>query len=308
MPLYTVGAFFLKEISQESLVNKATSLAYSFLLAFFPGIIFLFTLIPYIPIHKFQKTLLDLIALILPKNAYDAFQATILDIVKNQHGGLLSFGFLSAMFFATNGVHKLMRAFNKSSLLIESRTWLKRRWIALVLTVFISFSLILAIVILIVSQTVISFIQFKLDTGGKFWIYLVILLRWIIVVLMFFITVSILYRYGPAHKRRWKFLSPGAIMATGLALLTSWGFTFYINHFSSYNKLYGSIGTLIVIMLWLYINSLILLLGFELNASIELSKRNIVIVKPRYNTFRSKTKEHSPTKEQNHTGRNQIKS
>src|SRR5476651_1156068 len=134
LPLYTVASFFFKEVSQESLVNRATSLAYSFLLAFFPGIIFLFTMIPYIPIHKFQKTLLDLIALILPKNAYDAFQSTILDIVKNQHGGLLSFGFLSAMFFATNGVHKLMRAFNKSSLLMETRSWFKRRWIAFVLT------------------------------------------------------------------------------------------------------------------------------------------------------------------------------
>ena len=232
--------------------------------------------------------LLDLMQLILPKNAYDALQSTIIDIVKNQHGGLLSFGFLSAMFFATNGVHKLMRAFNKSSLLTESRTWLKQRWVALVLTLLISLSLIVAIFIMVMSQSIIGYIQFKLNTGGKFWIYLVNLLRWVIVVILFFVTVSILYRYGPAHKRRWKFLSPGSILATCLAVLTSWGFTFYINHFSSYNKLYGSIGTLIVIMLWLYINSIILLVGFELNASIDLSKRTIKIVKPKYNKFKQK--------------------
>ncbi|RKR83597.1 membrane protein [Mucilaginibacter gracilis] len=291
LPLYTVATFFFEEIKQESLVNKASSLAYSFLLAIFPGTIFLFTLIPYIPIHKFQKTLLDLLQLILPKNAYDVFQSTIIDIVKNQHGGLLSFGFLSAMFFATNGVHKLMRAFNKSSLLLETRTWLRRRWVALVLTMLILLSLIVGIFILVMSQSIISYIQFKLDTRGKFWIYLITLLRWFIVVILFFVTVSILYRYGPAHKRRWKFLSPGSIMATFLALLTSWGFTFYINHFSAYNKLYGSIGTLIVIMLWLYINSIIILVGFELNASIDLSKQNIKIAKPEYNRFKTKNAE-----------------
>jgi membrane protein len=291
LPLYTVAVFFFEEIKQESLVNKASSLAYTFLLAIFPGTIFLFTLIPYIPIHKFQKNLLDIMGLILPKNAYDAFQLTIVDIIKNQHGGLLSFGFLSAMFFATNGVHKLMRAFNKSSLLMETRSWIKQRWVALVLTMLIALSLIVAIFIMIMSQAIISFIQDQLNTSGKFWIYLINLLRWIIVVVLFFVTVSILYRYGPAHRRRWKFLSPGSILATCLAVLTSWGFTFYINHFSSYNKLYGSIGTLIVIMLWLYINSIILLVGFELNASIDLSKRTIKIVKPKYNTFKQKSAE-----------------
>src|ERR1700739_3246836 len=103
--------------------------------------------------------------------------------------------------------------------------------------------------------------------------------------------VSLLYRYGPAHKQRWKFLSPGSVLATSLAVLTSLGFTFYINNFASYNKIYGSIGTLLVIMIWLYLNSLIILIGFELNASIELSKRSIKIVKPKFNTFRSSNTE-----------------
>lgn len=288
LPLYTVAVFFIQELKQESLANKASSLAYTFLLAIFPGTIFLFTLIPYIPIRSFQDTLLNIVELILPSNAYAAFESTIEDIVKNQHGGLLSFGFLSALFFATNGVHKLMRAFNKSSLIVETRSWLKRRWIALVLTILISFSLFGAILIMTISQYIISFIQFQFNTGGKFWIYLILVSRWLIVIILFFVTVSILYRYGPAHRRRWKFLSPGSILATCLAVLTSLAFTFYINHFSSYNKLYGSLGTLIVIMLWLYLNSLIILIGFELNASIDLSKRTIKIVKPKYNSFKSK--------------------
>jgi membrane protein len=288
LPLHTVAVFFFKEIQQESLVNKASSLAYTFMLAFFPAIIFLFTLIPYIPVPHFQDTLLRLIEVILPTNAYMAFESTLKDIIKNQNGKLLSVGFLTATFFATNGVYKLMQAFNKSSLTVETRTWLRKRWVALVLTIVISISLFLAIIILIVGQAIVNLIQAKIDSTGSFWTYLIFLSRWLIVIVIFFFTVSVLYRYGPAHKqRRWKFISPGAILATGLAVITSLGFTFYINRFSSYNKIYGSIGTLIVIMIWLYLNSLIILIGFELNASIDLSKRNIKISKPRFNTFKS---------------------
>ncbi|NCD71897.1 YihY/virulence factor BrkB family protein [Mucilaginibacter agri] len=291
LPLHTVAVFFFKEIQQESLVNKATSLAYTFMLAFFPGIIFLFTLIPYIPVPHFQDTLLKLIEVILPTNAYLAFESTIKDIIKNQNGKLLSVGFATALFFATNGVYKLMQAFNKSTLTVETRTWVRKRWIALILTVVISISLFLAIIILIVGQAVVNVLQSKIDTNGSFWTYLIFLGRWLIVIVIFFFTVALLYRYGPAHKQtRWKFISPGAILATALAVFTSLGFSYYINNFSAYNKIYGSIGTLIVIMIWLYLNSLIILIGFELNASIDLSKRNIKISKPRFNTFKSNQK------------------
>ncbi|GAB3931615.1 YihY/virulence factor BrkB family protein [Mucilaginibacter myungsuensis] len=290
LPLYTVASFFFKEIKQDSLVNRASSLAYSFLLATFPVIIFLFTLIPYIPIDNFQKTLLDIIETVLPHNAYMALRETIDDIVNNGNLSLLSIGFLTAMIFATNGIAKLMKAFNKSSLVEETRTWLKRRWIALVLTCMIALSLFAAIVILIISQALIYFIQDQLESTKVVLKYVVVLANWAIVIGLYFVTIAILYRYGPANKRKWKFVSPGSILATCLAVLTSVGFSFYINNFSSYNKVYGSIGTLIVVMIWLYLNSLIILIGFELNASIDLSKRTIKIVKPRYNTFRTTKK------------------
>jgi membrane protein len=293
LPLYTVASFFFKEIKQDSLVNRASSLAYSFMLATFPVIIFLFTLIPYIPVKNFQSTLLNIISTVLPTNTYLALQSTIVDIVKNQNLSLLSFGFLSAMIFATNGVAKLMKSFNKSSLVEETRTWLKRRWIALVLTMMIAISLFVAITILIIGQSIIKFLELHFSGHNSFWIYVIMCSRWVIVIGLFFVTVSILYRYGPANKRKWKFLNPGSILATFLAVFTSLGFSFYINNFSSYNKIYGSIGTLIVAMLWLYLNSLIILIGFELNASIELSKRNIKIVKPRFNTLRNTKNEKS---------------
>jgi membrane protein len=287
LSLHAVVVFFVEEFLTGTLVNKASSLAYSFMLAIFPATIFMFTLIPYIPIHNFQQNLIDLISLVLPnQKATQFFNSNIVDIIKNQNGKLLSVGFLSALIFATNGVANLMRQFNRSSLVLETRTWLKRRWIALVLTIYISISLLIAIVIMIAGHTVISFLQAHIFTKHHFWIYVFAFIRWIIIVTIFFVTVSILYRYGPAHKQRWKFLNPGSILATCLAVVTSLGFTYYINHFSSYNKIYGSIGTLIVVMLWLYLNSLIILMGFELNANIDFAKRNIKVVKPNFNSFR----------------------
>ncbi|WP_423146136.1 YihY/virulence factor BrkB family protein [Rubrolithibacter danxiaensis] len=287
LPLYTVGTFFFQEIAKDSLVSRASSLSYNFMLAIFPAIIFIFTLIPYIPIDNFQDQLLSLIALALPHNAYITVRSTLEDIVKNQNGGLLSFGFLAALFFSTNGVHNLMQAFNKSSLQRESRTWLKRRLVALTLTVLIVFALLFGLAIITIGEFVIAFLKSELKFKASFWLFLIGVVRWIILIAVYFLTISILYRYGPAHPKKWKLFSAGSWLATILAVLTFVGFGFYINNFGTYNKVYGSIGTLIVIMIWLYLNSLIILLGFELNASIDLSKRSIKVVKPRFNTFKN---------------------
>ncbi|MET4080072.1 membrane protein [Pedobacter sp. UYP30] len=287
LPLYTVATFFFREIGKDELLNKSSSLAYNFMLAIFPAIIFLFTLIPFVPINHFQDQLLGIIELLLPSNAYIAFEATLKDIIKNQNGGLLSFGFFSAIFFATNGVVNLMKAFNRSSLIIETRGWLKKRLIALVLTFAIVVSIIICIGALAASDYVRTYLQLHLHFKHNATVdFAVLLLKWVFLVGLYFINISMLYRYGPSHTKKWKLFSSGAFLATILAFLTIWGFTFYINHFASYNKVYGSIGTLIVIMIWLYLNSLILLVGFELNASIQVSKRVYKLVKPKFNAFK----------------------
>lgn len=287
LPFYTVASFFLQEIGKDELINKASSLSYNFMLAIFPAIIFLFTLIPYVPIDNFQDQLMSLIALILPAEAYAAVNTTLLDIVKNQNSGLLSFGFVFALIFATNGVHTLMVAFNKSSLISETRSWLRQRLVAVFLTVLISFALIFGLVIMTIGEYIIDFLKSELRFQDSIWLYLLNLGRWLILIIIYFVTIASLYRYGPANAKKWKFFSAGSWMATILAVLTFWGFSYYINNFGTYNKLYGSIGTLIVLMIWLYLNSLIILVGFELNASIDLSKRSIKIIKPRFNSFKS---------------------
>lgn len=288
LPLYTIGSFFFQELAKESLVNKASSLAYNFMLAIFPAIIFLFTLIPYIPISNFQDQLLSLVEMVLPNNAFLAVQSTLEDIVKNQNGGLLSFGFLSTLFFATNGVHSLMLAFNKSSLVTENRTWFKQRWVAVQLTFLIALTLSISLAIITFSEYFFGILRSEITLINRnFWIFLIDLARWSILISLYFVTISLLYRFGPATVKKPKFFSPGSWLATILAILTFWGFAYYINRFGTYNKIYGSIGTLIVMMIWMYINSLIILIGFEFNASIELSKRSIRIVKPQLKRFRN---------------------
>lgn len=290
LPLYTVATFFFREIGKEALVNKASSLAYNFMLAIFPGIIFLFTVIPYIPKRiGFQEGLMSLLALVLPTNAYVAFEETIEDIVNKQNGSLLSIGFFLSLFFATNGVHNLMIAFNKSSLIVETRSLLKRRLVALILTIVLVLSMIVCITAMTVGVISINYLKKEMNYDGNLTIYAIQLTQWALLGTLYFINVSILYRYGPAHAKKWKFFSAGSWLATILAFLTIWGFSFYINNFSAYNKLYGSIGTLMVVMIWLYLNSLILLIGFELNASVDLSKRSVKIIRPNFNLFKSNT-------------------
>lgn len=290
LPIYTVATFFFREVGKDTLVNKASSLAYNFMLAIFPGIIFLFTLIPYIPKRiGFQEQLMSLLALVLPNNAFLAFEATINDIVNIQNGSLLSIGFVLSLFFATNGVHKLMTAFNKSSLIVETRTLLKRRLVALILTIVLVISMIVCIAAMALGEIIINYLKEEIEYKGNLTIHLIRFTRWALLGILYFINVSILYRYGPAHAKKWKFFSAGSWLATILAFLTIWGFSFYINNFSAYNKLYGSIGTLMVVMIWLYLNSLILLIGFELNASVDLSKRSVKIIRPNFNLFKSKS-------------------
>lgn len=290
LPIYTVLDFFIKEIKKEHLNTKSTSLAFSFFLAIFPATIFLFTLIPYIPVNHFQDQLLSILGQVLPANAYEAVQTTLTDIIKNKNGGLLSFGFLAALFFSSNGLMALMRNFNKASLVSDKRPGWKKRRTAIILTVVISIMLIVGVSLIIAG----NFIVNKLDTleiiHGALARYSLLGVNWIIILLLFFSIISTLYYFGPASAKKFKFFSAGATLATVLSIVSSSGFAFYVNNFSSYNKVYGSIGTLIVIMIWLYLNSMILLIGFELNASINILKRNLpndTPVKRRGNRFRN---------------------
>ncbi|MFN3528468.1 MAG: YihY/virulence factor BrkB family protein [Bacteroidia bacterium] len=281
VPLYDVLVFFLREIGKPDLTMRASAITFSFFLALFPGTLFLFTLIPYIPIANLDAIILDFFSEVMPDSAFEAVKTTIYDIVSKQQSGLLSFGILMALYFSTNGLNALMESFNKSYAIFENRSFLVQRGLALLLTL-LEFGVLVVAVVLILGGS------FAIDLLVLYGLveasYIAVLLRvfeWIIILSLVYIGISLLYYFGPAVAKRWKFFSTGSVVATLLFVITSSAFSYYINHFGTYNKLYGSIGTLIVIMLWMYLNSIILLVGFELNAAIYINRSLIIESKNR---------------------------
>jgi membrane protein len=275
LPVYNVATFFVKGITKGDITSRASSLSFNFFLALFPGIIFLFTLIPYVPINNFQDQLLNMIKDVMPRNAYQATRETIEDIIKHQRGGLLSIGFITALYFSTNGIHAIIGAFNKTYHAIETRSGFKQRLVSIMLTMILFSLLLIAIAIIIFGEISIHYFTEKGLLENIFTFYLILAAKWITILVLLIFAFSILYYFGPAKKGKWRFISPGSLLATILSILTSLGFNYFVNNFGQYNKLYGSIGTLIVVLLWIYFNSIILLIGFELNASIDHAKRKL---------------------------------
>lgn len=232
-------------------------------------------MIPYIPVHNFQNQLMELIKSLLPTNAFEATSATIEDIIRHQRSGLLSIGFLFALYFTSNGFMALMKGFNTSYHVSERRSPLKRRIVSIVLTLILSTLVILSIVMIIFGESAIKYLVTNHILKTKTQVWLLLFGKWVVVLALFFIAISFLYYYAPSVRKRWRFFSAGSTLATVLTILTSVIFAYFVNNFGQYNKLYGSIGTLVVIMLWIYFNSLILLLGFELNASIDIAKKQV---------------------------------
>lgn len=267
MSVYDVAKFFIVGLSKGAITTRASSLAFNFFLALFPAIIFLFTLIPYVTIDGFQEELFILMRDIFPPTTFDSAKSTIDDIVNNKQGGLLSIGFVIALYFSTNGINSLIEAFNANIHIQESRTILMQRWVSLVLTLVLSFLVFLAITLIIFSQNFVEFLQSK-EILSEFVAQLILDFKWIVLLILLYAGISFLYFYGPARTEKLSLFSPGSIIATILIVLTSLGFSYYVDNFAQYNKLYGSIGTLMIILLWLYFNSIIFLLGFELNTSI----------------------------------------
>ena len=270
IPLYDVLVFFYRSIVDGAITTRASAIAFSFFLAFFPGIIFLFTLIPYIPIENFQNELFLLIQNFLPQNTFVVVDETIKDILTHQRGDLLSFGFLMALVFSTNGLTSMMSAFDASLNSYESRNWYEQRVVAVMLLFILSVLLTVAIGLFTFGQYVIN----NLDLGSNFNYYLLTVGKWVIMIGLFFFAYSSVYFFAPTKKTRWRFISAGGTLATILSILTLMGFSYYITRFGQYNKLYGSIGTLLVVLLLLYIMSIILLIGFELNTSLNAARRN----------------------------------
>lgn len=271
MSLFAVTQFFGTALYKGSITTRASSTAFSFFLALFPFTIFLFTLIPYITINGFREEVFQLLHDVLPPYSYEAAKETIEDVISNKRGGLLSFGFIAALVFATNGTNTLMNNLGLSINQIETRGFWKQYLASLVLTVSLSVLFLAGITLMVFSQGVTRFLV-EHEVMSQVVADYLSNSRWIILVVLILVAISMLYYYGPTKRREWRFLSPGAVMATTLFVLTSVAFGYYVENFATYNKLYGSIGTLMIILLWIYLNAIVLILGYEFNTSIAAAR------------------------------------
>jgi len=273
VPLYDVMLFFYRSIENGAITTRASAVAFSFFLAIFPTTIFIFTLIPYVPIQNFQDELFLLVQGVLPPHTFQAVDETIKDILTQPRGGLLSFGFFMGIIFSTNGLVSMMNAFDASMHTVESRPWYMQRLMALVLLFILAILLTTAIGLITVGQLFINYLDARNLLGSDFTYYMLTFGKWVVIVALFFFAYSFLYYLAPAKKTRWRFISLGGTMSTILSLAILSGFNYYITRFGQYNKLYGSIGALLVVLLLLYLISLVLLFGFELNASLNAARR-----------------------------------
>ncbi len=270
--LHTVLLIFIDKVGDNQLWEKAYGVAFNFTLSIFPAVIFLFALIPFV--HDYipsisQGEILHFLQDVLPETVFQVTAETIFDTIAIQRQGLISFGVLFALFLATNGVNSLMLTFNMSYKTVDNRSFIKTRFIALLLTLLLAFALLLGILFLIVGQIVVDWF---LDIGilsEDYLYYSITFLRILVVFIVFYLAIASIYFWGPAIHDKWRFFSFGSIFATVICILVSLGFSFYVANFGTYNKVYGSIGAIIALMIWQWMMSFVLLLGFEFNASVS---------------------------------------
>jgi membrane protein len=276
VPLYDASILFLDQIKNSGLNSRAKSISFDFAMAIPAVLICIFTLIPYMPISKqFTKELLRLTRLVTPnQNSYNFVNSFLQDFLNTPRVGLLSFGFVLVIFYASNAMLSIIRTFDNAIYKQQNRkNFVQKRIKAIRLTIVV-LGLLIGTILLLIGQGI--FLDhlvkwLKLKGSDLLWISVV---RWIVTVTLFFYSISFIYKYAPSVKKRWPIITPGSFLATFLMIVTTSAFSFWVNHFNNYNKVYGSLGSILILMFLIYLNSLILLIGFELNLSITLLKAN----------------------------------
>ena len=293
MSVGEVYDFYALAFSDDSLLERAYSASFKFFMALFPGVIFLMTLIPILPIPNLQSSLLISLEGVIPYKIFPYVEQTLIDVVKNVNTGLLSIGFLFTMIFSTGGMNGIMRAFNDSALITDNRKALKQRLYAAGLTFFGFFVLISLVVFIVFTNKYLS--QLHNINAISDTLYKVLLQsKWLVIFFMFYIVIATLFYFAPAKSMRHSFFSPGSIASTLFAILFAYLFNVYINNFNNYNKIYGILGIFPLALIFIFLNIISLLVGFELNMSIMSAKARKKIAKKHekgtlYNNHTTKT-------------------
>jgi membrane protein len=271
--LYQVLSFVYKQLNTLGLYDRASAISFNLIMALPAGFLFLFSIIPYFPkAFKVKKQILSVFKDIAPNSSTYKFIMEIINDLLSQHVGIFSFGFLLLLFYASNAMTGIIRSFDKS-IMQNKPFFLHQRMRAIRLTIILILLVFASLLVLIGQDQLTRLLREVFDIKRKTIIPYWNSVRWAIIILLLFFGNAFIYKYAPLIKERWPLNSPGALLSTLLMLITTLGFSYWVNNFSSYSKIYGSIGTVLVVMTLIYLNSLILLIGFELNVSIEVLKK-----------------------------------
>jgi membrane protein len=272
--LYQVLSFVYKQLNTLGLYDRASAISFNLIMALPAGFLFLFSIIPYFPkAFKIKKQILSVFKDIAPNSSTYKFIMEIINDLLSQHVGIFSFGFLLLLFYASNAMTGIIRSFDKS-IMQNKPFFLHQRMRAIRLTIILILLVFASLLVLIGQDQLTRLLREVFDIKRKTIVPYWNSVRWAVIILLLFFGNAFIYKYAPLIKERWPLNSPGALLSTLLMLITTLGFSYWVNNFSSYSKIYGSIGTVLVVMTLIYLNSLILLIGFELNVSIEVLKKS----------------------------------
>ena len=275
LSLYDILELYVLGIFKGAFSYRASSIAFSFFMALFPFALFILNLIPFIPLENFQADFLEFVEEGVPPNTYDAIEAILRDIMETSHQGLLSSGFILSILLMTNGINAILGGFEMSAHFTITRGFFRQYFISLAISLVLSMILLITVAAIVIAEVMIQKINIRgyvADVSVIEWS------RYGFILLMILITTSILYKFGAKETSSIAFISYGAVFTTILIVISSYIFGIYVTKFAKYNELYGSIGTLLVLMFYIWINCMVLLLGFELNATIsKLKRKNLYI-------------------------------
>ncbi|CAM3867374.1 YihY/virulence factor BrkB family protein [Flavobacterium cucumis] len=275
LSLYDILELYVLGIFKGAFSYRASAIAFSFFMALFPFALFILNLIPFIPLENFQADFLEFVEEGVPPNTYDAIETILKDIMGTSHEGLLSSGFILSILLMTNGINAILGGFEMSAHITITRGFFKQYFISLAISLVLSMILLITVAAIVIAEVMIQKINIRgyvADVSVIEWS------RYGFILLMILITTSILYKFGAKETSSMSFISYGAVFTTILIILSSYIFGIYVTKFAKYNELYGSIGTLLVLMFYIWINCMVLLLGFELNAAISKLKRKNLYV------------------------------
>jgi len=273
--LYDVLRIFIQQLKKDNINERAGSMAFSYTIALFPLLLFLLNLVPYLQDFFPMVTTANILSFvqgIIPADVYVTIESTLLDIVSKPRQSLLSLGFFFALFASTQGVVSMMNSFNSVYKTKENRSWLSARAIAISIVLALVVTILVASSVMIIGGFWIAKLEDTQLFSSDFVIFLFNSLKFLILLAVFYVTSAFIFRFAPAIHDKWHFFSTGAKLAGLLITISFYGFIFYLENFASYNKLYGSIGTIIALMLWLYLTSVIVLVCFEVNVSFDLAE------------------------------------